>query len=543
MAFDCGVFQKLKKTRQVQEPTKLPEDVIEPTNKENRVANFCRSPDWKEFEGAFASEFLKDSSKSARFLTEVVNILISYVSTERDRGAKILDFHHPHQLREIMDHCLVIHENPRDLEQILSDCKETLKYCVKTGHPRFLNQLSTGIDIIGMAGEWLSAASNTNMFTYEVAPVFTLMEDVILQRMRQFVGWDDGDGIFAPGGAISNLYGVLLARHRLFPKAKTEGMTGMPQSVMFVSEQGHYSIRRAACLLGIGSDNVLYVKCDKRGKMSLDDLKHKIQNAKDHGKIPMLVSITCGTTILAAYDPVEAVADICDEHGIWLHVDAAWGGTVLLSREHRHLLRGIHRADSVTWNPHKMMGVPLQCSAILTKHKGLLLSANQSKAEYLFQQDKNYDISYDTGDKTIQCGRHNDIFKLWLMWRSKGDKGFEAQVNHNFELAHYLRDRVKEREAFHLVLEEIEGPNVCLWYILPKWRQMSREDIPDEELNKVAPAIKARMMESGTMMVQYQPLGKLPNFFRVAISNPALTTRDLDFLLDEIECLGREIQI
>ncbi|KAK6183173.1 hypothetical protein SNE40_010702 [Patella caerulea] len=548
MAFDCGMFQKLKKTRNVQEPrdlnSQLPEKSSDvSTARERRNMFYCKSPDWSEFEGSFSRELLesKNSEKLHRFLIEISHILTDYITKENDRASKVLDFHHPHQLREMMDHCLDIDENPRDLEQILSDCKETLKYCVRTGHPRFFNQLSTGLDVIGVAGEWLTAVSNTNMFTYEVAPVFTLMEEVILKRMMNLIGWEHGDGIFAPGGAVSNLYAVLLARQRYLPQAKLNGMNGCGEAVVFTSKQSHYSIKRAAVILGIGSNNVIYIDCDQRGKMLIKDLEDKILAAKQSGKIPLLVNGMAGTTVLGVYDPLEEIGEICEKYGIWFHVDGAWGGSSLLSRDHRHLLHGIERADSMTWNPHKMMGVPLQCSAILTKHKGVLEEANQMNANYLFQKDKNYDTSYDTGDKTIQCGRHNDVFKLWLMWRAKGDAGFEDQLNKNFDLSKYMLEKVRVRDGFHLVIEEIEAPNVCFWYIPLKWRSLPFSHIEHKQLNKIAPLIKAQMMESGTMLIQYQPLGELPNFFRVAMSNPVITTRDLDFLLDEIDCLGKDL--
>ncbi|KAK7482347.1 hypothetical protein BaRGS_00026366, partial [Batillaria attramentaria] len=456
--------------------------------------------------------------KACRFLTEVSQILMQYYVTELDRKSKIVDFHHPHQLREMMGHCLDIDQSPRDLEQLLSDCKETLKYCVKTGHPHFFNQLSTGIDVVGLAGEWLTALSNTNMFTYEVAPVFTLMEDVVLKRMLSKVGWEDGEGVLAPGGAVSNFYGVLLARHNAFPNAKADGMPSGVRPIVFTSEQSHFSIRRACALLGIGTSNCVKIPCDSRTGEAAGCSKRRRKDPHH-----------------------DAIADICQKHGLWMHVDGAWGGSILLSRDYRHLAKGIERADSLTWNPHKMMGVPLQCSAILCRHKKFLQSANQMKADYLFQPDKNYDVSWDTGDKTIQCGRHNDIFKLWLMWRAKGDDGFETQINHNFEMAKYLRDKVKEREGFHLLVKEFEAPNVCFWYIPEAWRHQPFHEIPQEKLSKVAPTIKARMMEAGTTMVQYQPLGNLPNCFRVALSNPVVTLADLDFLVDEIERLGRDI--
>ncbi|CAG5116712.1 unnamed protein product [Candidula unifasciata] len=443
----------------------------------------------------------------------------------------------------MMSHCLDINPEPTDLEQILSDCRETLKYCVKTGHPHFFNQLSTGIDVIGMAGTWLAASANTNMFTYEVAPVFTLMEEVIFTHMRNLIGWQDVDAIFVPGGALSNLYGVLLARHHAMPEVKRAGLSGDKRPVVFTSEQSHFSIKRAAAILGIGTDNVVFVRCLGNGKMDLQDLHEKLRASQQAGAVPIMINATCGTTVLGAFDPLPELADLCEQYGIWLHLDAAWGGGALLTRDYKYLFQGIERADSITWNPHKMMGVPLQCSAFLTKHKGLMKMCNGMGATYLFQTDKHYDVSYDTGDMSIQCGRHNDVLKLWLMWKAKGDLGFEEQISKNFQLAAYFRDKVKERAGFHLVLDKIEAPNVCFWYLPPSWRTRAIEKVKHAHLHEVAPLVKAKMMESGGLMVQYQPLGDLPNLFRVAVSNPSLTTRDLDYILEEIDHLGKEIPL
>ncbi|GFR84952.1 glutamate decarboxylase 1 [Elysia marginata] len=439
--------------------------------------------DWSVFEGVFHQELSKGQGKELlpHFLSCVAELLTSYVQSESDRSAKVLDFHHPHQVRE------------------------------QGALPVYRNELCQSKCIV----------AKVSQFTYEAAPVFTLMEEVVLSRMRQLIGWQEGEAMFAPGGAISNLYGVLLARHRYSPEVKTKGLRGS-RLVVMTSEQSHFSITRAAAILGIGTDHVIYIKCHDNGKMDMNHLQDQIAAVRHSGGDVIMVNATCGTTVLGAYDPVEEMAEICGQFGIWLHCDCAWGGGALLSRDYRHLVAGIHRADSVTWNPHKMMGVPLQCSAFLTRHKGVLKSCNSLNAAYLYQKDKHYDVTFDTGDLSIQCGRHNDIFKLWLMWRSKGDQGFEEQMNKNFELAVYLRDKVKERPGFHLVLEEV----LTFTYTY---------------IESVAPTLKARMMECGSLMVQYQPLGKLPNLFRVAVSNPALTRQDLDFLLEEMDNLGRDI--
>uniref|UniRef100_A0A8C2X3U7 Glutamate decarboxylase 3 n=1 Tax=Cyclopterus lumpus TaxID=8103 RepID=A0A8C2X3U7_CYCLU len=500
------------------------------------------------------------------FLQEVVDILLGYISKSSQRSSKVLDFHHPHQLKEGLEcFSLDLPDQPETLEQILVDCRDTLKYGVRTGHPRFLNQLSSGLDVVGVAGEWLTSTANTNMFTYEVSPVFVLMEECLLKKMQSILGWSDdvGDGIFCPGGTISNLYSILVARYHFYPEVKTRGMGVLPQLALFTSEQSHYSVKKSAAVLGMGSENVFMVKCDERWVSS------KPASVLSHqALVPFYVNATAGTTVYGAFDPLNAIADICQRYTLWMHVDlfpnvyAGLCNCISICLSVNQICKCVFRiyvsvncqsvsvelfnfkylfsrACSVTWNPHKMMGVPLQCSAILVKKRGLLQECNDFGAEYLFQTDKNYDVSYDTGDKSIQCGRHVDVFKLWLMWKAKGSEGFGSQVNKCLENAEYLYDQLQRRTDFELVLKnKPEHSNVCFWYIPPSLRGQPPGPDRDARLHQVAPRIKGRMMEKGSVMIGYQPLGDKVNFFRCVFSNPATQQEDIDFLLDEITRLG-----
>uniref|UniRef100_A0A8C7GNX7 Glutamate decarboxylase 1 n=1 Tax=Oncorhynchus kisutch TaxID=8019 RepID=A0A8C7GNX7_ONCKI len=514
-----------------------------------------------DFSNLFARDLLpakNGEEPTMQFLLEVVDILTNYVRKTFDRSTKVLDFHHPHQLLEGMEGFnLELSDQPESLEQILVDCRDTLKY----GHNQYLshlffNQLSTGLDIIGLSGEWLTSTANTNMFTYEIAPVFVLMEQLTLKKMREIIGWPDGegDGIFSPGGAISNMYSVMIARYKFFPEVKTKGMTAAPRLVLFTSEHvsliqhsfpqqnSHYSIKKASAALGFGTENLILLSTDERGRVIPADLEAKVIDAKARGCVPMFVNATAGSTVYGAFDPIHEIADICEKYNMWLHVDGAWGGGLLMSRKHRHKLCGVERANSVTWNPHKMMGVPLQCSAILVRERGVLSGCNSMCAGYLFQPDKQYDVSYDTGDKAIQCGRHVDIFKFWLMWKAKGTIGFEQHIDKCLDLSHYLYTKIKGREGYQMVFDgEPQHTNVCFWYLPPGIRDMPDGQEKREKLHKVAPKIKALMMESGTTMVGYQPQGDKVNFFRMVISNPAATRSDIDFLTDEIERLGQDL--
>nr|XP_029507148.1 glutamate decarboxylase 1-like isoform X2 [Oncorhynchus nerka] len=513
----------------------------------DRDARFRRTE--TDFSNMFARDLLpakNGEEATMQFLLELVGILTNYVRKTFDRSTKVLDFHHPHQLLEGMEGFnLELSDQPESLEQILVDCRDTLKYGVRTGHPRFFNQLSTGLDIIGLAGEWLTSTANTNMFTYEIAPVFVLMEQLTLKKMREMIGWPsgEGDGIFSPGGAISNMYSVMIARYKYFPEVKTKGMSAAPRLVLFTSEHSHYSIKKAGAALGFGSENVVLLSTDERGRVIPADLEAKILDVKQKGYHPLFVNATAGSTVYGAFDPINEIADICEKYDMWLHVDGAWGGGLLISRKHRHKFSGVERANSVTWNPHKMMGVPLQCSAILVREKGILAGCNSMCAGYLFQPDKQYDVSYDTGDKAIQCGRHVDIFKFWLMWKAKGTIGFEQHIDKCLDLSQYLYDKIRNRQGYEMVFQGVpQHTNVCFWYIPPSLRGLEHNSVEyREKLHKVAPKIKAMMMESGTTMVGYQPQGQKVNFFRMVVSNPAALQSDIDFLIDEIERLGHDL--
>lgn len=184
-----------------------------------------------------------------------------------------------------------------------------------------------------MAGEWLTATANTNMFTYEIAPVFILMETVVLTKMREIIGWNFGDSILAPGGSISNLYAFLAARHRMFPKYKENGSKCLPgELVMFTSDQSHYSVKSCAAVSGLGTDNCIMIQSDEVGRMIPSELEKAIVERKGLGQIPFFVTATVGTTVLGAFDPIQEIADICEKHGLWLHIDVSVSLNLMILR-------------------------------------------------------------------------------------------------------------------------------------------------------------------------------------------------------------------
>lgn len=278
---------------------------------------------------------------------------------------------------------------------------------MKTGHRFFCNQLFGGLDPVGLAGSWLTEALNTSQYTYEVGPVFTLIENVLIEKFLQMFGFPSGgEGIFSPGGSMNNMYAMTLGRYRHNPDFKRKGVFGSAPLVAFTSVEAHYSIKKAMHWFGLGLDNLYLVSTNDRGQMCSRALENGIEDVMREGRIPFFVNATAGTTVLGAFDNFVDIAEICGRHQLWLHVDACLGGSAVMSPVKRdELLKGVNLADSLAWNPHKSLGVPLQCSVLLTRHEGLLHKANSANAEYLFQQDKFYDTNYDSGDKSMQCGR------------------------------------------------------------------------------------------------------------------------------------------
>uniref|UniRef100_A0AAQ5YX39 Glutamate decarboxylase like 1 n=1 Tax=Amphiprion ocellaris TaxID=80972 RepID=A0AAQ5YX39_AMPOC len=444
----------------------------------------------------------KNKFSVKEFIHQSMAIIIEdAVKKATDVREKVCEWRSPDQLKELLD--LELRDGGESDSKILQRCRDAIRYSVKTTHPRFFNQLYAGMEPYSMVASFIAEALKPSLYTYEIAPVFTLIEDAVLRKMMELIGWEEGgDGIFNAGGSMSNMYAMNLARYNHSPDIKEFGLSAAPRLVMFTSQECHYSVSKAAALLGIGTKNVYVVPSDKRGKMILSALENKIKAAKSEGAFPFMVNATAGTTVLGAFDPIEEIADICEKHNLWLHVDACWGGAALMSKKHKHLLKGIHRANSVAWNPHKMLMACLQCCAFLVRDK---------------TQDKFYDISYDTGDKSLQCSRKADAFKFWLMWKALGSI------------------------ARHYAYFMPEFSNVCFWYIPP-----SLKNLPDgpelyEKLHTVAPVIKERMMKTGSMMVGYQPHGDKPNFFRMIVISPQVSKQDMDFVLDEIHRLGKDL--
>ena len=321
---------------------------------------------------------------------------------------------------------------------------------------RFYNQLFGGREPYAVLGDVLATALNNSMYTYKVAGPQVLLENELIERMGNLMGFQRHEGTFTPGGSLSNLCAMLLARDQAYPDFRERGMDGTRLRV-YTSVDSHYSVPKAAGILGVGRANVVRIPVDDRGRMLATALARAIDADIDAGHVPLMVNATAGTTVLGAFDPIAELADVCESRDVWLHVDGAFGATMVFDERFEASFEGSERVDSITWDAHKLMGVPLTCSVLLVRERGLLKASFEEAAGYLFQTE---DDQWNPGTRSIQCGRRNDALKLWTNWLHHGTAGYQARTERMRDLALLAADCVRESPGLNLV-KEPESVTVC----------------------------------------------------------------------------------
>ena len=354
--------------------------------------------------------------------------------------SSLVDSHSPSELRNILtsNGILSLPERGTGHAGLAESLSSILKYSVNTSASGFLDKLYAAPLPPGIVAELLLGVLNTNVHVYQVSPVLSLIERHVTKALANMFGFTGSraGGINVQGGSASNMTSIVIARNTLFPETKQLGNTaGGRQLVMFTSDHGHYSIEKAAQQCGFGSDSVISVPVDPvSGEMNPRALEDLISLAKSQGKTPFYINATAGTTVLGSFDPFSAIARIAKKHGLWLHIDGAWGGSFVFSETLRNrALKGCELADSIAINPHKMMGVPVTCSFLLLEDLKKAHSANTLRAGYLFHDieadhddiqppevqtngasngsdelgsdDDDWTPPEDLADLTLQCGR------------------------------------------------------------------------------------------------------------------------------------------
>jgi L-2,4-diaminobutyrate decarboxylase len=397
-------------------------------------------------------------------------------------------------------------------------------------HPMYMgHQVAPPLPHAALA-DALVGLLNQSVAVWEMGPTATFVEAQLIRWLADLLGYPAGsDGTFVSGGSVANLTGLLAAREAVFPGLWREGVARTPgaeDAVVFVSAQSHYSMERAIGVMGLGSDAVRPVP-DQGGKLDPAALERGIAEARRDGRVPLAIVATAGSTPTGLFDDLNAIAEIAEREGIWLHVDGAHGASFLLSDSLRPRLRGIERADSVAWDPHKIMFMPISLGAIFVRDRRYLDAAFQQSAPYLFHPRAGETRSHDAGRRTLQCSRRFDALKLWVTLRHHGVGYFAELLERTVANTESLYHKLLAAPDF----EPVHRPesNILCFRYLP---EVVRAWEP-AEIDAFQGALRERYNTSGQGWITTTVLDGC-RVLRVTLMNPDTGEEHLDRLLEGI---------
>ncbi len=351
-----------------------------------------------------------------------------------------------------------------DTAQLAQAIAHYCAHSVNTNHPQFANQLWSGQSKPAILGDILAVLTNSSSATFETAPLATVIENHIMKYLLQYYGFAGGEGLMATGGSHGNMMGMMLARANFYGDDKRRGLAGKHKAYTIINTEAHYSFDKAANILGLGTDSLLKIATNDHGQMDINAVEKLCQERNDI----MMIVATAGTTVRGAFDNIAELARIAQQYKIWLHVDGAWGGAVQFSPTHRHLLAGLHWADSFCFDAHKMLGIPLICSFFMAKNRGLFDQYfTAGDGSYIFHNDEDTQERLNLGANSLLCGRRVDILKFWLDFYYYGEQGFARRIDNCLDNAQYFAQLVQNHPNLQLQSPQIIN-NVCFRYVAPQ---------------------------------------------------------------------------
>jgi len=470
-------------------------------------------------------ELERDAGADAAAL--VTGLATEYFESTRRGGGAVSAGPPPNEIAALFDEPMP--ELGRPLAEIVARVRsDVIANANRLAHPMYMgHQVSFPLSTAVWTDAVISAL-NQSVAVEEMSPTLTALEARVIRWMGDAVGYPDGSGgTMTSGGTEATFSALLAARAAALPDAWMDGVSE-PKPVVVCGEHTHYAVTRAVAELGLGMRSAITVP-SVNYRMDHVALERELERLRVLGVPVMAVVATAGHTATGSFDDIDAVGRMCEDRSIWLHIDGAHGATAVLSDRHRHRVRGIERARSIAWDPHKMMLLPLPAGMLLVRDERDLQAAFAQRAPYLFHGDGSATRVRDQGVRSFQCSRRADVLKFWVVLQRLGRRGIAALHDHLCDLAVVVREELSSRREF-VVLHEPESNILCFRWIGDGSRT-------DEELDALNREIRERYNRSGVGWITATLLeGR--RVLRVTMMNPRSTREHIRVMIDSLAAIA-----
>ncbi len=472
-----------------------------------------------------------DGAAYEKFAARLNSEIARYLETIRERPVR--DWRPAEAIRSRWN--FLPQADGQGLDALITGLRAILDDSTHLQHPRYVgHQVSAPIPAAALLG-MVEGIINQGMAVGEMSPSLSTIEARLIGWMGSLAGLPaECSGYFTSGGSEANLVGLLAARNaRAGGAIWTDGAKAAQRPAILVSSHGHYSISRAAGILGLGTSAIRQVPVNEKFRMTAAAARATLDESRREGVEPFCLVAAAGCTPVGAIDELETLGELCSAEGLWFHVDGAHGASLLLSEQTRGRLHGIARADSLAWDPHKMMSMPLGMGAVITRDRQQLLDAYRQDAPYIFHPGE-AGVLPNPGEISLTCSRPGDALKLWGVLVLYGSKLFAEIIERQCANAMALHELLRASGDF-IPLHEPDSNILCFQHRPKHWAALDEEELGQRNFK-----LHTAVNHSGEAWVTSTVLGGR-RVLRMTLMNPATTPRDLEEIIAAMRKLGEKI--
>lgn len=494
--------------------------------------------------GESGSSLDPSADEIRRWGSAAIEAMASYLDSIRDR--RVYPRTTARQIREKLDRALP--DEGVDFDRLLETFNDVIVATSRhNGHPRMFGYVQAPGAAIAAIADLLASTLNANLTAWRSAPAAVEIERLTIDWIKQILGVEaHAAGLFVSGGSMANLAALAAARRAKAPEDLTsKGAQCLHQAMrVYISEETHHSVAKAAALLGLGRDNVRTVGVDERFKIRIGDLVAKITEDLEAGHLPFCVVANAGTVMTGAFDSLAQVSQVARRFNLWMHVDASYGGFAALAHSVRDRFDAMHEADSVALDPHKWLYLPVDCGCVLYRDAAAARATFAHEAEYTRVLEQEPDEAFAFWDYGPELSRRFRALKVWMMLKGVGLRALGAAIEKDLACARHLERLVRASEDFEM-LAPVELSIFCFRHVPPRLKralasadEMERGRI-DEQLDALNERLLIELQRDGSSYLSNARIGGRFSL-RGCVMNYRTTLRDMEILLEDLRRVAGE---